>query len=70
MEKISSGAAISLEYVYNPRRVESLILKAMEHYLHTKNLKDSSQVQDLLAALVAQQMQLKELEGNEDDDAS
>lgn len=57
VEKISTGSAISLEFVSRPRKVESLILQNMETYLHAKNLKDSSQVQELLAAMVAEQIQ-------------
>ncbi len=69
VEKISTGAAVSLDYVFNPRRVESLILQSMEAYLHAKNLKDGKQVQQLLSALVAQHIQAQEFEGGEDDDA-
>ncbi len=65
MEKVSTGSAVSLEYVKHPRRVEADILRCMETYLHSKNMKDAKQVQELLASLVAQHMQLKELTGDE-----
>ena len=63
VEKISNGAEIAMEYVPRPRRVEALILKQMEAYLHTKNLKDATVVQDLLATVIAREMQMKELRG-------
>lgn len=62
VEKISTGSEIALEYVKNPRSVEATILHCMEVYLQSKNLKDGKQVQELLAQLLAQQMQLKELQ--------
>ncbi len=70
VEKISTGAVISLEYVKNPKQVELLTLKYMEGYLHKKNLKDSSQVQKLLATILAEQLNKKELfpSDNEDDE--
>lgn len=61
IEKISTGATISLSHVSNPRGVESLILKNMEAYLHTKNLKDAKHVQELLATYVANEVQLQGL---------
>lgn len=75
VEKISTGATISLENVKNPRAVEGLILRSMETYLHSKNLKDSKQIQELLASLVAQQIQEQELAaqaagGDDEEDAS
>jgi hypothetical protein len=66
VEKISTGGAMSLEYVYKPRAVESLILHNMEEYLNAKNLKDSKQVQQLLSALVAQHVQMKDFEDEDD----
>ena len=66
VEKISTGDAISLECVKHPRSVESVILKNMEAYLHTKNLKDAKQVQEVLSTLVAQHLQMQELEENDD----
>lgn len=67
VEKVSTGDAVSLEYVKNPRSVEALILQRMEMYLHSKNLKDGKQVQELLAALVAQHVQMRELKGDDGD---
>lgn len=62
VEKISTGTAVSLDYVTNPKRVELLVLKNMETYLHSRNMKDAKQVQELLATLVAEQIQLQEQE--------
>ncbi len=67
VEKVSTGTSIALDYVQSPRRVETAILQCMESYLHTKNLKDSSQVQELLSALIAQQMQLKDIAPDDDE---
>lgn len=69
VEKISTGAVISLDYVKNPKQVESVTLKHMEAYLHKKNLKDSSQVQKLLATILAEQMNKKDLFPSDDADA-
>ncbi|PIQ76583.1 hypothetical protein COU78_02650 [Candidatus Peregrinibacteria bacterium CG10_big_fil_rev_8_21_14_0_10_49_24] len=68
VEKISTGSVISMDNVPNPRRVEGMILKNMEAYLHTKNLKDSTHVQEILAGIVARELQLQELEGDEEED--
>ncbi len=67
VEKISTGAEISMEYVSRPREVEALILKCMEDYVYKKNLKDATAVQDILANVIAREMQLKDLRGEEDD---
>jgi len=61
VEKISTGAVISLEYVKNPKQVEVLTLKHMEGYMHKKNLKDSKEVQKLLATLLAEQLNKKDI---------
>ncbi|OGJ55882.1 hypothetical protein A3D88_03955 [Candidatus Peribacteria bacterium RIFCSPHIGHO2_02_FULL_52_16] len=58
VEKISTGSVFSLTHVSRPRSVEAVILKNMEAYLHSKNLKDAKHVQELLAGLVAGQMQM------------
>jgi hypothetical protein len=63
VEKISTGSEISMPYVSNPRSVERLILQGMEDYIHTKNLKDASVVQELLATMVAREVQRKDLPG-------
>lgn len=62
IEKISTGTVIALTQVPRPRKVESLILKNMETYLHSKNLKDARHVQELLAGFVANQVQMKGIE--------
>ena len=62
VEKISTGSEISMEYVGKPREVEALILKSMEDYVHTKNLKDATAVQDILTTVIAREMQLKEMD--------
>lgn len=67
VEKISTGAVISLDYVPRPREVESLILRNMEEYIHGKNLKDSRHVQELLAEMIAEQVQLQDLEDDDDE---
>ncbi len=67
VEKISTGAAMSLEYVQNPRRVESMILRHMENYVHTRNLKNAKHVQEVLAELIAGQLHERELDDGEDD---
>ncbi|MFH0770722.1 MAG: PH domain-containing protein [Candidatus Peregrinibacteria bacterium] len=59
IEKISTGNTVSLENVAHPRRVESLVLRCMEDYLHSKNLKNAKHVQDLLAEMVTQEVQLQ-----------
>ncbi len=61
VEKISTGSAISMEAVKNPRSVEALILKNMEAYMHKKNLKDSKHVQEIISTMVAEQVILSEL---------
>ncbi len=68
VEKISTGQSISLEYVHNPKRVETLVLKSQESYLHAKNMKDAKQIQNLLSTLVAEQIQLNGMKGDDDDD--
>lgn len=68
VEKISTGSAVSLENVRKPKQIEVIILQSMETYLHSKNMKDSTQIQKLLATLVADQIHLQEMEGSEDTD--
>lgn len=57
LEKISTGGTITMVYVKKPRVVESIILEAMENYMHKKNLKDAKTVQSILAEFVASTMQ-------------
>lgn len=52
VEKVSSGGTFTLEHVPGPRRVEALILKNQEAYLHRKSLTDANQVHDMLVTLV------------------
>ncbi|OGJ72024.1 hypothetical protein A2424_02730 [Candidatus Peribacteria bacterium RIFOXYC1_FULL_54_13] len=66
VEKISTGSVISLDNVSKPRRIEGIILKNMEAYLHSKNLKDAKHVQDILSTLIAREVQLGGFEEEED----
>lgn len=68
VEKISTGSTVSMETVPRPRIIESLILKQMETYLHSKNLKDAKHVQEVLSGVIARQVQLQELGGDDDGD--
>jgi hypothetical protein len=68
VEKISTGASISMDTVSKPRAVEAVILRCMEDYLHSKNLKDAKQVQELLGAVLARELQSQELEGDEEEE--
>ncbi|MBM3228024.1 PH domain-containing protein [Candidatus Peribacteria bacterium] len=68
VEKISTGASISLDTVPRPRKVEAVILRCMEEYLHSKNLKDAKQVQELLSSVLARELQQRELQGEDEDD--
>jgi hypothetical protein len=58
---MSTGGTISLTHVRYPRKVEALILQNMEQYLHKKNLKDATHVQDLLANFVAGNLNLNDV---------
>ncbi len=68
VEKISTGATISMDTVSKPRKVEATILRCMEGYLHSKNLKDAKQVQELLGAVLARELQSQELQGDDDEE--
>ena len=68
VEKISTGSVLSMDSVKNPRAVEAVILQAMEGYLHGKNLTDAKHVQDILAQLVANEVNLEQFGRQEDDD--
>ena len=57
IEKISTGSAISIENVPYPRSVESVILRNMETYLHSKNLKNAKHIEELLSQFVAEHIQ-------------
>lgn len=58
LERVSTGAVVDLDYVPRPREMEGNILRNMEAYLHTKNLKDATHVQELLSEIVARHLQL------------
>jgi hypothetical protein len=68
VEKISTGSTISLDHVPRPRAVEARILRQMEEYLHSKNLKDAKHVQELLSAVLAREAQLQEFEDESPED--
>lgn len=57
LEKVSSGAVMTMPYVHRPKKVEGIIMHTMEKYIHTKNLKDAKTVQTILAEFVADTMQ-------------
>ncbi len=57
IEKISTGTTMSMDFVKNPKTVECVILENMEAYMHTKNLKDATAVQEILAEFVAGTLQ-------------
>lgn len=65
IERVSTGATVALDYVPNPRKVEGSILRSMEVYLRTKNLKDATHVQELLSQIVARHLQLEDVEEGE-----
>lgn len=62
VEKISTGSTISLPGIPRPRKVQTIIMDAMEHYLHKKNLKDATTVQKILSDFVAGTLQKKDIE--------
>jgi hypothetical protein len=57
IEKISTGSAVSLSQVPRPKTVEATILRNMETYLHSKNMKNAKHIEELLSTFVAQHMQ-------------
>ena len=56
---------LEIEKVKRPRDVESAILACQSECLRTKNLKDSAQVKDIIAEIVAERMQMKALDQDE-----
>lgn len=68
LEKISTGGVIQMQNVKRPRRVESMILHALESYMHSKNLKDAKTVKNILAEFVAGTMQTRDFSAPGDDD--
>src|SRR3990167_4433200 len=65
IERIGSGSVVEIEKVKYPRDVESAILACQSECLRTKNLKDSAQVKDIIAEIVAERMQMKALDQDE-----
>lgn len=61
VEKVSTGTSVSLPHVPRAKKVESLILRSMEAYLQKKNLQNTEHVQEILAAIVANKVQLDTL---------
>lgn len=68
VEKISTGAAITMDTVAQPRKVEAKILAQMEAYLHSKNLKDAKQVQELLSVVLSRELQMRAMEGEDEEE--
>jgi hypothetical protein len=62
LEKVSTGGAICMQYVHKPKRAASIIMEAMETYMHTKNLKDAKTVQHILSEFVAGTLQKNAVE--------
>ncbi|MBT3293150.1 PH domain-containing protein [Candidatus Peregrinibacteria bacterium] len=67
-EKISTGNAISLDSVPKPREIEQKIMKYMEDYMNTNNLKDSKHVQELLSTIIAREIQLEDFDDSSNDE--
>ncbi len=53
IEKISTGSTVSIAQVPSPRKIESEVLRNMETYLHSKNLKNAKHIEELLSTFVA-----------------
>lgn len=68
VERIATGAVVSLDYVPHPREVTGTILRSMEEYLRTKNLKDAKNVQEILSTIVAEQLQLQQISAEEEEE--
>ena len=65
IERIGSGAIVEIENVKKPRDVESAILACQAECLRTKNLKDSAAVKDIISEIVADRMQMRDMEEEE-----
>jgi len=65
IERIGSGSVVEIEKVKFPRDVDSAILACQAECLRTKNLKDSAQVKDIIAEIVAERMQMNAMEDRE-----
>ncbi|OIO54899.1 hypothetical protein AUJ46_02200 [Candidatus Peregrinibacteria bacterium CG1_02_54_53] len=61
VEKVSTGGTISLDNVSRPRLVAAAILRTMEEYLHSKNIKDAKHIQEILSGVVSREISLGEL---------
>lgn len=59
IEKISTGATVNLPTVPQPKKVESLILRNMETYLHSKNMKNAKHLEEVLSTFVSERIQLE-----------
>ncbi|MBI3336546.1 hypothetical protein HYZ98_03205 [Candidatus Peregrinibacteria bacterium] len=68
IEKISTDAIVEMDAVKHPKVITRIILKNMEEYLHGKNLKDARHVQELLAEVIANQVQLEDAENRLDEE--
>lgn len=68
LERVSTGAVVELDCVPHPREVTGTILRSMEEYLHTKNLKDAKNVQEILSTIVAEQLQLRDIGDAEEEE--
>jgi hypothetical protein len=62
IERVGTGALVSIRDVKKPRDVESAILACQDACIRTKNMKDSAAVKDIIAEIVAERMYLKEKE--------
>ncbi len=67
IERIGSGSVVEIENVKRPRDIESAILACQSECIHAKNLKDSAQVKDIIAEIVAERMQMKDLDAEEEE---
>src|SRR3989344_6849894 len=67
IERIGSGSVLEIEKVKNPRDVESAILACQTACLRTKNLRDSAQVKDIIAEIVAERMQIRNLDHEDEE---
>lgn len=66
IERIGSGSVMEIENIKCPRDVESAILACQANCLRTRNLKDSAQVKDIIAEIVAERMQMREFDSEEE----
>lgn len=66
IERIGSGSVVEIENVKKPKDVESAILACMAECLRAKNLKDSAAVKDIISEIVADRMQMQDMEEEEE----